>query len=253
MMEWLKAILDGATVTDGVLDTAALQKAIEAEFPKHAVPKDTFNQKNEALKEATDKVATLTQQVADLEAAQTGLDEEIKALKADKDTLLKTNSDLKNAKDTLQNSYDQLAENSGSMEELLKQNAAYETQVQGLTDRNKELVQTFALKEALRKAGVLDPDYVIFKEGGVSGFTFTETGDPDGIPDVVSKYAENETYSHLFVPEKRVEYIPKAGGAKGADNPFAKETFDLKKQTQLFKEDPDRARELADLVGYKLG
>lgn len=59
MMEWLKKILDNATVTDGVLDADALREAIEKEFPKHAVPKAEFNELNEKLKTANTTIENL--------------------------------------------------------------------------------------------------------------------------------------------------------------------------------------------------
>ena len=36
-MEWLKAILEKAVITDGKLDVEATMKTTNAEFPKHAV------------------------------------------------------------------------------------------------------------------------------------------------------------------------------------------------------------------------
>ena len=58
-MEWLKIILEKATVTDGVLDVEKFQKDIEAEFPKHAVLKSDFNYINEKLKTANSTIETL--------------------------------------------------------------------------------------------------------------------------------------------------------------------------------------------------
>ena len=51
-MEWLRAILEGAEITDGTLNVETLQSAIQKEFPKHAVPKAQFNEVNEKLKAA---------------------------------------------------------------------------------------------------------------------------------------------------------------------------------------------------------
>ena len=44
-MEWLKAILEKAEIKDGKLDVDAVMNAAQKEFPKHAVPKDDFNNK----------------------------------------------------------------------------------------------------------------------------------------------------------------------------------------------------------------
>ena len=48
-MEWLKAILEKAVITDGKLDVEATMKSINAEFPKHAVPKQDYNDKVKEL------------------------------------------------------------------------------------------------------------------------------------------------------------------------------------------------------------
>lgn len=44
-MEWLKTILEKAVITDGKLDVDATMKEINGEFPKHAVPKQDYNDK----------------------------------------------------------------------------------------------------------------------------------------------------------------------------------------------------------------
>ena len=73
MMEWLKAILDKAEITDGVLNVEKLQKDIEAEFPKHAVPKADFNDAKEQLKTANATIETLKKDNKDNEALQEAL------------------------------------------------------------------------------------------------------------------------------------------------------------------------------------
>ena len=55
-MEWLKAILEKAVITDGRLDVDATMKTINAEFPKHAVPKQDYNDKVKELSTANDTI-----------------------------------------------------------------------------------------------------------------------------------------------------------------------------------------------------
>ena len=50
-MEWLKALIEKATITDGKLDIDALMELIKAEFPKNAVPKSDFNALNDTKKD----------------------------------------------------------------------------------------------------------------------------------------------------------------------------------------------------------
>ena len=58
-MEWLKTILEGAAVTDGKLDVEAVMKTVNAEFPKHAVPKQDYNDKVKELGAANDTIKEL--------------------------------------------------------------------------------------------------------------------------------------------------------------------------------------------------
>ena len=58
-MEWLKAILEKAVITDGRLDVDATMKTINAEFPKHAVPKQDYNDKVKELSTANDTIKDL--------------------------------------------------------------------------------------------------------------------------------------------------------------------------------------------------
>ena len=69
-MEWLRAILGGAKVTDGVLDAESLLSAIQKEFPKHAVPKAQFNEVNEKLKTAGATIEKMKKDNQDNEALQ---------------------------------------------------------------------------------------------------------------------------------------------------------------------------------------
>ena len=64
-MEWLKAILEKAVITDGKLDVEVTMKTINAEFPKHAVPKQDYNDKVKELSTANDTIKDLKKNNAD--------------------------------------------------------------------------------------------------------------------------------------------------------------------------------------------
>ena len=70
MMEWLKTILEKAVITDGKLDVEATMKLINAEFPKHAVPKQDYNDKVKELTTANDTIKDLKKNNADNEELQ---------------------------------------------------------------------------------------------------------------------------------------------------------------------------------------
>lgn len=69
-MEWLRKLLEGAKIVDGKLDIEALMKDVNTEFPKNAVPKETFNDINGQLKTANSTIADLKKNNADNETLQ---------------------------------------------------------------------------------------------------------------------------------------------------------------------------------------
>lgn len=202
-MDWLKELLEKATVTDGKLDTDALMKAVSAEFPKHAVPKEDFNNKVKELATAN---------------------ETIKNLKKD----------------------------NGDNEELQKKIGDYETEIKNLKKSAEDTTKTYALKEQLTKSGVLDPDYLIYKAGGIDKFTFDKDNRPVGVDDVIKPYKEDKTMAHLFKQEQKSQYHPQNGAAGGNTNPFAKETYNLTKQGELLKSNPEQARAMAAAAGVTI-
>lgn len=117
---------------------------------------------------------------------------------------------------------------------------------------NETIIRTNALKEKLSSEGVLDPEYLIYKAGGLDKFTFDKENKPVGVSDVVKPYKEDSTMVHLFKQDTKPPYHPKSGEGGGASNPFAKETFDMTKQSEMFRENPEQARALAAAAGVEL-
>ena len=64
-MEWLKEILEKAVITDGKLYVETAVKAINTEFPKHAVPKQDYNDKVKELSTASETINDLKKNNAD--------------------------------------------------------------------------------------------------------------------------------------------------------------------------------------------
>ncbi len=84
-MEWLKTILEKAVIIDGKLDVEATMKSINAEFPKHAVPKQDYNDKVKELNAANTTIADLkkdNENNAELQKKITTYETEITNLKA---------------------------------------------------------------------------------------------------------------------------------------------------------------------------
>lgn len=129
----------------------------------------------------------------------------------------------------------------------------YETEIKDLKYSAEKTAKTYALKESLAKQGVLDPDYLIYKAGGLDKFNFDKEGKPVGVEDAVKPYKEDAAMVHLFKQEQqKPPYNPKNGGAGGTTNPFAKETFNLTEQGRILKENPAQAKELATAAGVTI-
>ncbi len=203
-MEWLKKILEAAQITEGKLDVDAVMKQISVEFPKNAVPKETFNTVSSELKTANRTI------------------DDLKKANGDNETLQQTIKD-------------------------------HETTIQKLKDEAVNTAKSYALKEALKEAGVKDVDYLIFKHGGVDKFTFDKDSKVIGLEETIKPYKENETMAHLFMTgAKMTGYNPVGGKGGSFANPWAKETFNLTEQGKLFKENPAQAKELAAAAGIML-
>ena len=198
-MEWLKAILEKAKIEDGKLDIDGVMSTVNSEFPKHAVPKNVFNDKVKEL-------STTNETIADLK---------------------KSNADNKELQDKIK---------------------GYESEIETLKTDALNTAKTYALKEQLSKAGVTDADYLIYKQGGIDKFTFDKDGKPVGVDDILKPLREDKTYSHLFA-EKGGAYTPKSGGGGSDVNPWAKDTFNLTKQGEIYKSDPARAKVLMQEAG----
>lgn len=126
---------------------------------------------------------------------------------------------------------------------------AHEATIANLKAEADKTSKTYALKEQLSKAGVIDPDYLIYKQGGVDKFKFDKDGKAEGIEDMLKSYREDKSMAHLF---NQPVYKPKGGIGDGNENPFEKETFNLTKQGELFKSNPVQAREMAAAVGINI-
>lgn len=153
---------------------------------------------------------------------------------------------------TLNKTIADLKKNNADNEGLQKTIADLQEDLKKQQKANETIIRTNALKEKLTSEGVLDPDYLIYKAGGLDKFTFDKENKPVGVSDVVKPYKEDSTMVHLFKQDTKPPYHPKSGEGGGASNPFAKETFDMTKQSEMFRENPEQARALAAAAGVEL-
>lgn len=156
------------------------------------------------------------------------------------------NGKLKEANSTIET----LKKDNKDNEGLQQQVTQYKEKVAELEKAAANTQKEYALKDKLKEAGVLDADYIIYKQGGLDKFTFDKDGKPIGIDDVLKPM--KESLPHLFKADKPGGYNPNGGGNPPASNPFAKESFNLTEQGRLLREDPTQARQLAAAAGIKL-
>lgn len=158
-------------------------------------------------------------------------------------------NELKTATDTITT----LKKDAGDNEELQKRIKAYEDQIKALQADQVKTARTYALKAKLTEAGAIDPDYLIYKQGGLDKFTFDKDGSPVGVDDVLKPLKESAP--HLFKPNGQGGYNPAAGGAGsagGVTNPWKKESFNLTEQGKILQSDPALAKQLAAAAGATL-
>lgn len=139
------------------------------------------------------------------------------------------------------------ADSTDSLKEVIKK---HEQTILSLKNKISSDRKTNALKEKLRECGAIDPEYIIFKHGGVDAFTYSENGEPTDIEKVAECFKRNASTAFLFA-ENAGEYKP-ASGAVPSANPFAKETFNLTEQGKLLRENPSEAKRMAAAVKIKI-
>lgn len=202
-MDWLKEILEKATISDGALDVDGLMKAIQTEVPKHFVSKADYNTKAGELKAASETIETLKK------------------------------------------------ENQGN-ETLQKTIKEHETTIGNLQKENESMKKTYSLKAVLKEAGCSDPDYLIFKHGGIEKFTFDKEGKPVDAKQVAESY--KESLPHVFpTGQKQQTYHPVGGTSNGGvSNPFSKETWNLTEQGKMYRDNPVQAKEMAEAAGVTI-
>lgn len=167
-----------------------------------------------------------------LEIEKKNLDKQINTLNTTVTTLKNGNKDNETLQTTIQN---------------------LNKDIENLKAETEKNTKTYALKEQLSKAGVQDPDYLIYKHGGIEKFNFDNDNKPIGVEESIKPYKEDKSMVHLFAAQQKPPYDPAGGsGNGGLKNPFAKDTFNLTEQGKLLKDNPAQAKELASAAGVTI-
>ena len=66
----------------------------------------------------------------------------------------------------------------------------YDADIAAEKKKTSDLQKEYALKDALRGQGALDPDYIVYKHGGIDKFAFDSQGNPIGLSDILKPMME---------------------------------------------------------------
>lgn len=218
------------------------------EFLKDILGEDLYKQVSDTVNAYNGKPENKDKQVklADLGSGQY-------VDKGKYDTAVAEKENLAGQIKTLNTTIGDLKKNNADNETLQTTIANLQGELKKQQTASEEIAKTYALKDSLTKQGVLDPDYLIYKAGGLEKFNFDKEGKPIGVEEVVKPYKDDAAMAHLFKQEQsKPPYNPKDGGAGGVTNPFAKDTFNLTEQGRMLKENPAQAKELAAAAGVTL-
>lgn len=74
----------------------------------------------------------------------------------------------------------------------------YNTDIAAEKTKADNIQKEYGLKDALKAMGAVDPEYLIYKHGGVEKFAFGTDGKPIGLDDITKPYKESSP--QLFAP-----------------------------------------------------
>lgn len=172
--------------------------------------------------------------------------------KSQYDTLLAEKGSLEKQINTLNTTIGDLKKNNKGNEDLQNRISNLEKDLKRQQGENEKLLKTYALKEQLSKAGVVDPDYLIYRHGGVEKFNFDKENKPVGVDDALKPYREDSALAHLFKKTEKPPYNPAGGGTGPVVNPFKAESYNMTEQAKLFRSNPEQARALAAAAGVTI-
>lgn len=147
-------------------------------------------------------------------------------------------AELTAANDTIKNLQDTVKQFDGKdpvklQADLTALQQKYDTDIAAERQKAVGTVRTFALKDVLSAAGVIDPEYFIYKHGGLEKFAFADDK-PVGIDDIIKPYKENSP--HLFKTEEKKSWGMSHEGRKSTETQTGKEEANEAFRSLLRKE-----------------
>ena len=217
------------------------------DFLKDVLGEELFGQVTKVIKEHNEKPENKEKQVNIVNLAAGEY-----VGKGKYDTLSAEKTNLETQIKTLNTTIGELKKGNQDNAELQTKITNLENDLKNQQKENIKTLKNYALKEQLSKSGVLDPDYLIYKHGGIDKFNFDKENNPIGVDDVLKPYREDMNMAHLFKQEDKQNYKPAGGGTGPIKNPFAKESYNMTEQAKLFKSNPEQARVMAAAAGVEI-
>lgn len=187
-MDWIKEILDKNIDDDGKIDVSKAMAAVNKEFPKQAITKEVFNEKNEDLKAANKLVKDLKKENKDVEKLQDKIDsyeEEVETINAERLEERKTFTLKEKLKESGAKDVDYMLYKMGEVE------ADEDGNVEDLDNKIKELQEAhtgmFEVEEGQEDTppGVDDKGFTVFDNGLDDG------QEPDPIQQAASEFEQS--------------------------------------------------------------
>ena len=170
-MEWILKLIEKHT-KDGVLNQEALMKDINKEFPKNAVPKETYNTLSETKKKLEKDIADRDEQLEDLKKV------DAEGLKAKIETL---QSENKTSKEKYEKELKDL-QLTNAIKLSIAGKVHDEELVAGLFDKEKLILQDDGTVTGLddQLKNIQENKAFLFKEEGPEGTGGSKGGGPKG-------------------------------------------------------------------------
>ncbi len=158
---------------------------------------------------------------------------------------------------------DQITARDAQLTKLKKEsgdNDSLKAQIEALQKENKQAkeaadarLKDLQLTSAIKLAVAADAQDTDIVAGLINRDTiiFGEDGKVTGLNEQVEALKQSKPFLFKQAPAP-ISYTPKSGNGPVADNPFAKETFNLTKQGQMLRDNPEQARALASAAGVNI-
>lgn len=160
----------------------------------------------------------------DIEAAMAEINTEFPKNAVPKDKFNDISGQLKTANTTIED----LKKNNASNEELQKKIKEHEDTIANLQAEAVKKEKETIVKSALEKAGATDPDYIIFKYGGIDKYELQKDGTIKDLDNLIKLSKENNPTFFKAQEQKKDDKNIIVNKLPGGNPPTGNEVTDLR-------------------------